>query len=84
MKNNNSQNKISYEPKTDVLVIESSKKPIDHAKEIGNVIVHFTKNDEPVLFEILEASRFLMKAEGFLEKSGVFKMPVRKHAVGVN
>lgn len=56
--------KISYEPEADVLTWEiSDKKPIDFAREVGNVVVHFTKHNIPVLIEILEASSFLAEAE---------------------
>lgn len=40
------------------------------AKEIGNIIVHFTKGNVPVLIEILEASKFLTKAKNLVEKNG--------------
>lgn len=71
MKKNNLKNKISYEPEADVLMMEISGQPIDHAKEIGNIVVHFTKNDVPVLVEILEASKFFRKAKNLLEKRGI-------------
>lgn len=48
--------KISYEPEADVLMWEVSKQPIDDAKQIGNIVVHFSKHNIPVLVEILEAS----------------------------
>ena len=69
MKNKN-QAKISYEPEADVLMWEITDKPIEFAKEIGNVVVHFTKNDIPVLIEILEASKFLARAKNLVEKEG--------------
>lgn len=70
--------KILYEPEADVLAWEVSNQPIDYAREIGNIVVHFTKNNIPVLVEILEASKFLFKAESLLEKSGIVfeRMPV--------
>ena len=71
MKKNNFQNKLSYEPEADVLMLEVSKRPINHAREVGNIVVHFTEDNTPVLFEILEASRFFKKAENLLEKSGI-------------
>jgi len=46
--NNNKKTKISYDPESDVLRVEISKQPIDYAKEMGNFIVHFTKNGLPV------------------------------------
>ena len=69
MKNNNSQPKINYEPEADVLTYEITSQPIDYAKEIGNIVVHFTKNNIPVLIEILEATRFLKKAEKLTSKT---------------
>ena len=67
MKNNNKNKiKISYEPEADVLSWEVSAKPIDFAKEIGNVVVHFSKDNAPVLLEILEASAFLNKTESLM------------------
>ena len=70
---NNKNNKISYESEADVLTVEASNKSIDYAMEMGNVVVHFTKKDEPVLFEILDASKFFTKAKHIMEKSGAFK-----------
>jgi len=69
MKNKNKV-KISYESEADVLMWEITNKPIDFAKEVGNVIVHFTKNNMPVLIEILEASKFLVKAKDLVKKGG--------------
>lgn len=63
--------KISYEPEADVLLWEISDKPIDFAKEVGNVVVHFTKNNIPVLIEVLDASRFLTKAKHLIEKDTI-------------
>lgn len=70
MKNNN-RAKISYEPEADVLMWEITNKPIDFAKEIGNIVVHFTKNNIPVLIEILEASKFLNKAKSLVQKDKI-------------
>ena len=76
MKNKN-EVKISYEPEADVLMWEITDKPIDFAKEVGNVIVHFTKNNIPVLIEVLEASKFLAKAKNLVKKGEV---SIRKFA----
>lgn len=55
--------KISYEPEADVLSVEISREaPIDFAKELGNVVVHFTKHNMPVLIEVLNASQFVAQA----------------------
>lgn len=53
---------MKYDPEVDVLLIEVSKRPIDHAEELGSVIVHFTKDDKPVALEILDASQFVTQA----------------------
>lgn len=54
--------KFSYEPDADVFSWEVSKAPIDFAEEAGNIVVHFDRKREPVLVEILEASRFFAAA----------------------
>ncbi len=51
--------KISYNREQDVLMYEISDEPIDYAEEVGNIIVHFTKEGKPVLLEVLDASEFL-------------------------
>jgi len=43
----------------DIATIEISQKKIDHAQEAKNLIVHFSRDDDPVLLEILNASDFL-------------------------
>ncbi len=51
---------VRYDSDADVLSIEGSPTAtIDHAREMGNVVVHFGKNNEPVLIEVLEASHQL-------------------------
>jgi len=69
--NNKNKVKISYEPEADVLTWEITDKPIDFAKEVGNVVVHFTKNNMPVLIEVLEASKFLAKAKSLVQKDKI-------------
>lgn len=51
--------KISYEAEADILRVELSKKPIDYATEVGNVVVHFSPDNVPVYLEFLEASKFI-------------------------
>ena len=67
-KNKPTQPKVTYEPDADVLMWELSDKNIHSAKEMGNVVVHFSKNDAPVLIEILEASKFLSRANRLVGK----------------
>lgn len=57
---------ISYEPEADVLRVETSKKPIEYAMEIGDVVVHFSSEGLPVYFEILNASHFLKRAQSIV------------------
>ncbi len=51
--------KISYDREVDVLTIETSHGDIDHAEEAGPMIIHLTRDNKPVLIEILDASDFL-------------------------
>ncbi|MBI5407189.1 MAG: DUF2283 domain-containing protein [Nitrospirae bacterium] len=41
--------KIRYSKDVDALIVELSDKPIDYAEEEGQVIVHFSREGEPVL-----------------------------------
>ena len=59
---NKPNTKISYDADADVLRMESTTRArIDHAEEMGNLVVHFTKQNKPVLVEVLEASRLFKK-----------------------
>lgn len=65
--------RTAYDPEADVLSWEISKTAkIDYASEMGNVVVHFSKNNLPVLIEILEATKFLKKSERTMEKAREF------------
>ena len=64
---------MTYEPEADVFSVEVSGKPIDHAKEIGTIVVHFTKGNIPVLIEILEASKFLSKVKDLIRVRKTFR-----------
>ena len=52
--------KIRYSKDVDALLIELSDKPMDYAEEEGQVIVHFSIDNEPVLIEILDAKEFIL------------------------
>lgn len=54
--------KIKYSKDVDALLIELSDKPIDYAEESGQIIVHLSKEGEPVLLEILDAKEFVMNS----------------------
>lgn len=67
----NKKTLFNYDPEADVLSWEITGRPIEYAKEVGNVVIHFSKNHSPVLIEILEATKLLASAIGILEKSGI-------------
>lgn len=54
--------KVTYDQDDDILMYEVSEEPIDYAEEMGQVVIHFTRNSKPVLLEILNARDFLSKA----------------------
>jgi len=54
--------KVRYSKEEDILLVEVSDESIDYAEEVGSIIVHFTKEEKPVLLEILDASEFLSEA----------------------
>lgn len=54
--------KMRYDREEDILMVETASGKIDHAEEMGPVIVHFTKAGKPVLLEILDGSEFLSLA----------------------
>ena len=50
--------RVSYDPDSDVLALEQSgAAKIDHAREMGNMVIHFTKSGALVLVEVLEAAK---------------------------
>lgn len=53
--------KFVYEKEDDVLNIWLSRRKIDYAEQSGDIIVHFTEDNEPVYIEILDASNFLKR-----------------------
>ncbi len=61
--------KISYDSDADILALAGTVGGrIDHARELGNFIVHFTKDDKPLLIEVLEASKVFSKSSKPLRK----------------
>lgn len=61
--------RILYEAEDDVLNIWLSDKHFDYAEDEGGVIIHYTKNKEPVYIEILDASRFLNRQKVWSQRS---------------
>jgi uncharacterized protein YuzE len=62
--------KIKYHEDADVLtVILKEKGKLSHAEEVGDVIVHFDKNGQPLFMEILRASKIIpLMVEGLAKK----------------
>ena len=60
--------KFKYEKEDDVLNIWLSDGKIDYGEQSGDIIVHFTKEEEPVYIEILDASKFLKREAEDLPK----------------
>lgn len=61
--------KLRYEKEDDILMIWFSKEPVDYAEQTGDLIVHFSKKNTPVLMEILNATKFLKKTTSVFPKS---------------
>ena len=76
MENKTKKTKMSYEPEADVLRIEISKKPIDYAREMGDIVVHFDKEGLPVYLEILRAKRFLNRPQRILDRTRAVEFAV--------
>jgi len=51
--------KFRYDKEDDVLMVWFSQEPVDYAEQEKNLIIHFSKENKPVLMEILDASEFL-------------------------
>lgn len=50
-----------YEKEDDVLNIWFSEDKIDYAEQNGDIIAHFTEDNDPVYIEILDAAKFLKR-----------------------
>ncbi|MDO8621755.1 MAG: DUF2283 domain-containing protein [bacterium] len=60
---------LQYEPEADVLSVEYARRtPIDHAMEVGNLVIHVSRNGSPVLVEILNASQFTEHAHALTHR----------------
>ena len=61
--------KYKYDKESDVLAVFLSEKPFRYAREMGDIIVHFDKEDKPVYLEFLNAHNFLKDATHSLENT---------------
>lgn len=67
--------KIRYSKDVDALLIELSEKQIDYVEEEGQMIIHFSKDGEPVLLEILDAKDFILNSLSSLIKEKEVAIP---------
>ena len=67
--------KVRSDEEDDVLTYEVSDEPIEYAGEMGQVIVHFTKDSKPVLLEILDAKNFVLGTLSSLVRETEVSLP---------
>lgn len=60
--------KTKYYKDADLLSLRISNTPYKYARQDGDVIVHYSDDKEPVLIEIVNASKFLMDTAKMLPK----------------
>lgn len=60
--------KVHYNQDDNTLMVELLRKKVDHAYETETMIVHVSKDNEPVLLEIFDASAFLAEEAKTLPK----------------
>ena len=60
---------VKYYKDDDLLVLKLSKKPFKVAEKVGSFIVHYDIEKQPVLVEILNASKWLKATSKALPKS---------------
>ncbi len=66
---------VRYSKDVDALLIELSPKPVEYAEESGQFIVHFDKEGQPVLLEIMDAKNFLLSSLSSLMKETEASIP---------
>ena len=54
--------KSRYSREVDILTIQISDVPVDHAEEAGGVITHFSAAGNPVMLEIQGGREFLLSS----------------------
>ena len=60
--------KAKYYEDADLISWKISPKPFEYASRSGDFVVHYSKDNEPVLVEILNASKFLKQANSILPR----------------
>jgi hypothetical protein len=67
--------KVRYSKDVDALLIELSTQPVEYAEESGQFIVHFSKEGQPVILEIMDAKNFLLGSLSSLMKDTEASIP---------
>jgi uncharacterized protein YuzE len=67
--------KIKYSKDVVTLLIELFNKQIDYAEEEGQMIIHFSKDGEPVVLEILDAKDFILNSLSSVVKEKEVTIP---------
>jgi hypothetical protein len=67
--------KVRYSKDVDALLIELSTQPVEYAEESGQFIVHFNKEGQPVILEIMDAKNFLLGSLSSLMKDTEASIP---------
>lgn len=53
-----------YDRERDVLTLQLAEGMVDHARQVGEIVVHFTEDDRPLLLEMLGARELLARLNG--------------------
>ncbi len=61
--------KLRYDKEDDVLMVWFSQEPVEYAEQEKSLVIHFSKENKPVLMEILDASEFLRETTRILPPS---------------
>ncbi len=63
-----------YDPESNIISWEVAKGKINHAKELGNLIIHVSKSGKPILIEILDASSFISQFDKIKDIKDIKKL----------
>ncbi|OGM27142.1 hypothetical protein A3D00_05520 [Candidatus Woesebacteria bacterium RIFCSPHIGHO2_02_FULL_38_9] len=61
--------KVQYSNNDDILTIQLQRGKIDDAYETENMIVHVDKNNQPILLDIFNATKFLRNLDKSLPEN---------------
>ncbi len=67
--------KIKYSREVDILTIQFSETPVDHAKESDGLITHYSSAGNPVMLEIQGGREFLLSSITSLVNEEEVRLP---------